>query len=247
VDTIRSKASAALLHRLEAIPSVEAILKESIEEFGTWQKEMVVSPTIQKLKQALEQIRQEELGRYLKNADEKEFVLIDKITKEKGLGTVDPLIKSISDKIAPLNGGDPVKVATALINYKLGNRYPDPIADYRGYFLLNVEAEFSQFVAAVDERKLDRWEYAACAHALLSRVPNLVELNGGKWKTEDALNPELMPPGILVQLFNLYQLEASGADVDQYTNDQNEFTWKPAKATDTPVAEKETAEALAGK
>jgi hypothetical protein len=173
--------------------------------------------------------------------------LVDKITKEKGLGTVDPLIKSISDKIAPLNGGDPVKVATALINYKLGNRYPDPIADYRGYFLLNVEAEFSQFVAAVDERKLDRWEYAACAHALLSRVPNLVELNGGKWKTEDALNPELMPPGILVQLFNLYQLEASGADVDQYTNDQNEFTWKPAKATDTPVAEKETAEALAGK
>jgi glutamyl-tRNA reductase len=81
VDNIRSKASAALQNRLEAIPSVEAILKESIEEFGTWQKEMVVSPTIQKLKQALEQIRQEELGRYLKNADEKEFVLIDKITK----------------------------------------------------------------------------------------------------------------------------------------------------------------------
>jgi glutamyl-tRNA reductase len=81
VDNIRSKASAALQNRLEAIPSVEAILKESIEEFGTWQKEMIVSPTIQKLKQALEQIRQEELGRYLKNADEKEFVLIDKITK----------------------------------------------------------------------------------------------------------------------------------------------------------------------
>ena len=81
VDNIRSKASAALQNRLEAIPSVEAILKESIEEFGTWQKEMVVSPTIQKLKQALEKIRQEELGRYLKNADEKEFVLIDKITK----------------------------------------------------------------------------------------------------------------------------------------------------------------------
>ncbi len=81
VDNIRSKASAALQNRLEAIPSVEAILKESIEEFGTWQKEMVVSPTIQKLKQALEQIRQEELGRYLKNADEKEFALMDKVTK----------------------------------------------------------------------------------------------------------------------------------------------------------------------
>ena len=81
VDNIRSKASAALQNRLQAIPSVEAILKESIEEFGNWQKEMVVSPTIQKLKQALEKIRQEELGRYLKSADEKEYVLLDKVTK----------------------------------------------------------------------------------------------------------------------------------------------------------------------
>ena len=42
---------------------------------------MVVSPTIQKLKQSLEQIRQEELSRYLKNVGEKEYGLIDKITK----------------------------------------------------------------------------------------------------------------------------------------------------------------------
>lgn len=81
VDNIQSKATAALQNRLESIPSVEAILEESIEEFGAWQKEMVVSPTIQKLKQALEQIRQEEMSRYLKNADEKEYLLIDKITK----------------------------------------------------------------------------------------------------------------------------------------------------------------------
>lgn len=81
VDNIQSKATAALHNRLESIPSVETILEESIEEFGTWQKEMVVSPTIQKLKQALEQIRQEEMSRYLKNADEKEYLLIDKVTK----------------------------------------------------------------------------------------------------------------------------------------------------------------------
>lgn len=81
VDNIRSKATAALQNRLDAIPAVEAILEESIEEFEAWQKEMIVSPTIQKLKQSLEQIRQEELGRYLKNVGEKEFVLIDKITK----------------------------------------------------------------------------------------------------------------------------------------------------------------------
>ena len=81
VDNIQSKATAALQNRLESIPSVEAILAESIEEFGAWQKEMVVSPTIKKLKQALEQIRQEEMSRYLKNADEKEYLLIDKVTK----------------------------------------------------------------------------------------------------------------------------------------------------------------------
>jgi glutamyl-tRNA reductase len=81
VDNIQSKATAALQNRLESIPSVEAILAESIEEFGAWQKEMVVSPTIQKLKQALEQIRQEEMSRFLKNADEKEYLLIDKVTK----------------------------------------------------------------------------------------------------------------------------------------------------------------------
>jgi glutamyl-tRNA reductase len=81
VDNIRSKTSEALEKRLSAIPSVENIILESTEEFSNWKKEMMVSPTINKLKQSLEQIRQEELSRYLKNADEKEYVLIDKITK----------------------------------------------------------------------------------------------------------------------------------------------------------------------
>jgi glutamyl-tRNA reductase len=81
VDNIRSKATEALEKRLASIPQVESIIEESIEEFHNWKKEMMVSPTINKLKQALEQIRQEELSRYLKNADEKEYILIDKITK----------------------------------------------------------------------------------------------------------------------------------------------------------------------
>lgn len=81
VDNIRSKASEALEKRLAAVPQVEEIIQETIEEFYNWKKEMQVSPTINKLKQSLEQIRQEELSRYLKNIDEKDFVLIDKITK----------------------------------------------------------------------------------------------------------------------------------------------------------------------
>ncbi len=81
VDNIRSKTTEALEKRLASVPHVEHIIEESIEEFYSWKKEMMVSPTINKLKQTLEQIRREELSRYLKNADEKEYAVIDKITK----------------------------------------------------------------------------------------------------------------------------------------------------------------------
>jgi len=81
VDNIKSKASATLEKRLAAVPKVEEIILESIEEFYNWKKEMMVSPTINKLKSTLEQIRQEELARFLKNSDPKEYAVIDKITK----------------------------------------------------------------------------------------------------------------------------------------------------------------------
>jgi glutamyl-tRNA reductase len=81
VDNIRSKATEALEKRLASIPQVEVIINESIEDFFNWKKEMMVSPTINKLKNALEQIRQEEMERFLKNADEVQIATIDKITK----------------------------------------------------------------------------------------------------------------------------------------------------------------------
>lgn len=81
VDNIRSKATATLEKRLAAIPAVERIIEESIQDFFNWKKEMMVSPTINKLKNALEQIRLEEMERFLKNADEQQVAMIDKITK----------------------------------------------------------------------------------------------------------------------------------------------------------------------
>ena len=81
VDNIKSKASETLEKRIASIPTVETIISESIAEFYNWKKEMMVSPTINKLKNALEQIRQEELERHLKNADPREFAVIDKVTK----------------------------------------------------------------------------------------------------------------------------------------------------------------------
>lgn len=81
VDNIRSKTSEALEKRLASIPKVEQIIAETIDEFDTWKKEMMVSPTINKLKESLEQIRQEELSRFLKKADQKQYDMVDRITK----------------------------------------------------------------------------------------------------------------------------------------------------------------------
>ena len=80
IDTIRSRANAALARRLKAVPTVEAIIDESVAEFNDWSKEMVVSPTINKLKNALEQIRQEEMARFTKQLSEEEAAKMDKIT-----------------------------------------------------------------------------------------------------------------------------------------------------------------------
>src|SRR5690606_32645752 len=80
IDTIRSKADEALTKRIAAIPHVKSIIEEAVEDFNDWSKEMIVSPTIQKLKGALEQIRQEEMARYMKNMTEEEAAKIDRIT-----------------------------------------------------------------------------------------------------------------------------------------------------------------------
>lgn len=80
IDHLQSRASEALQRRLEAIPHVERIMDEALVEFADWSQEMVVSPTIQKLKNALESIRQEEMARFLKSADEVEAKLVDRVT-----------------------------------------------------------------------------------------------------------------------------------------------------------------------
>ncbi len=81
IDNIRSKATEALETRLKSIPLVKELIAASIIEFNDWSKEMMVSPTINKLKNALEQIRQEELNRYLKQMNEEEAKKVEQITK----------------------------------------------------------------------------------------------------------------------------------------------------------------------
>jgi len=81
IDAIQSKASAALARRLAAVPQVRAIIAESVTSLNDWAKEMLVSPTIQKLKNALEQIRQEEMGRFQKKMSPEEVRRMDEVTK----------------------------------------------------------------------------------------------------------------------------------------------------------------------
>jgi glutamyl-tRNA reductase len=80
LDEIQARANAGMQRRLEAIPHVKNIIQDAIAEFNHWSQEMIVSPTIQKLKNALEQIRKEEMARYMKNMTAEELEKIDKIT-----------------------------------------------------------------------------------------------------------------------------------------------------------------------
>jgi glutamyl-tRNA reductase len=81
IDSIHSKTNEALEKRIASIPQVLNIIEEAIVDFNDWAKEMEVSPTIKKLKNALESIRQEEVARFLKTANTNEADLIEKVTK----------------------------------------------------------------------------------------------------------------------------------------------------------------------
>lgn len=81
LDDIEEKTSEALDRRIASIPQVQKIISQAIGEFEDWSKEMVVSPTIQKLKNSLEQIRKEELTRFLKNAKPEEAEKLEEMSK----------------------------------------------------------------------------------------------------------------------------------------------------------------------
>lgn len=81
IDSIQSQTQETVQKRLAAIPAVEAIIEENVVDFESWFQEMEVSPTIKKLKVALEEIRQEEINRYIKKLSDNENQAVDKITK----------------------------------------------------------------------------------------------------------------------------------------------------------------------
>lgn len=81
LDDIQEKTNEAVEKRRAAIPHVEAIIDENITDFEDWSREMIISPTIQKLKNSLEQIRKEELARFLKNAKPEEAARLEEMSR----------------------------------------------------------------------------------------------------------------------------------------------------------------------
>jgi glutamyl-tRNA reductase len=80
IDSLKERADEALAARMASVPDVRVIIEESIVSFNDWSKEMEVSPTIHKLKSALENIRKEEINRHIKGLNKDEIEKLEKIT-----------------------------------------------------------------------------------------------------------------------------------------------------------------------
>ncbi|TPG58439.1 glutamyl-tRNA reductase [Hymenobacter nivis] len=80
IDDIQRKAAAALAGRVAAIPQVRAIIADSLADLRDRSREMQLSPTIQKLKSILEQLRQQEISR-LPPLSPAEARRVDEVTK----------------------------------------------------------------------------------------------------------------------------------------------------------------------
>jgi glutamyl-tRNA reductase len=80
LDEIQIRKDKGLKAREAALPAVKEIIDQSLAELQLDLRELSVTPTIQKLKSLLDQIRTEELARYSKNITDKEKELIEKVT-----------------------------------------------------------------------------------------------------------------------------------------------------------------------
>ncbi|MEX2233914.1 MAG: glutamyl-tRNA reductase [Cyclobacteriaceae bacterium] len=81
LDDIQEKTTEAVEKRKASVPQVQKIIGEAMLEFEDWSREMIVSPVIQKLKNSLEQIRKEELTRFLKNAKPEEAQKLEEMSR----------------------------------------------------------------------------------------------------------------------------------------------------------------------
>jgi len=89
IDDLKSKVDQTLLERQSAIPAVEAIIEESVRTFLEWTEEVLASPVINRMKNALEQIRKEELSRFMKKGKLEDYQMAEEVTR----GMIQKIIK----------------------------------------------------------------------------------------------------------------------------------------------------------
>ncbi len=81
IDDIQYRVNEALEIRRKSIPHAKSIIEEEIKALLDWSNELSISPVIQQIKDALEQIRKEELAKYLHKADSQSMKLMEEITQ----------------------------------------------------------------------------------------------------------------------------------------------------------------------
>lgn len=81
VDDLSEKTEKARKIRTASVPDVHQIIEDSVDGFDEWREEIGVSPTIQKLKKTLDEIRKQELARHSGKVSEEEMALLEVVTK----------------------------------------------------------------------------------------------------------------------------------------------------------------------
>ena len=81
IDQLSEKTEAAKVIREASIPDAKKIIEDSVSSFNEWREEIGVSPTIQKLKKTLDEIRKQELARHVGKVSEEEMELLEVVTK----------------------------------------------------------------------------------------------------------------------------------------------------------------------
>ena len=81
IDDISAMTQATLARRGAEVPKVEQIVSEAIEEFDSWVAETAFSPSIQKFKARLEELRQQSLAAYEKRTDPADYQVADEVSK----------------------------------------------------------------------------------------------------------------------------------------------------------------------
>ena len=81
VDDLSEKTEKARKIRIASVPDVQQIIEDSVAGFDEWREEIGVSPTIQKLKKTLDEIRKQELARHTGKVTEEEMALLEVVTK----------------------------------------------------------------------------------------------------------------------------------------------------------------------